>query len=86
MRKEVENMEEVVYGGQSAFYDAEAGRVWSEDFEFYAVAECCELCGELVGTGLGYRADEPEYCVADCFVDRAMTEHLRRAHGELFED
>ena len=82
----MENMEEVVYGGQSAFYDAEAGRVWSEDFEFYAVAERCELCGELVGTGIGYRADEPEYNVADCFVNRAMGEHLRFAHPEMFED
>ena len=82
----MENMEKVVYGGQSAFYDAEAGRVWDESFENFAVVERCDYCGELVGTGIGYRANEPEYCVADCFVDRAMTEHLRRAHGELFED
>ena len=82
----MENMEKVVYNGQLAFFDAEAGRVWDESFENFAVVECCDYCGELVGTGIGYRANEPEYCVADCFVDRAMTEHLRRAHGELFED
>ena len=75
-------MEKVVYGGQSAFYDAAAGRVWSQDFTHYALVDECPLCGELIGTGMGYRAGEAEYCVADSYVDRALGEHLRLAHPE----
>ena len=82
----MENMERVVYNGQLAFFDAGAGRVWSEDFEFYAVVEECPYCGQLVGTGMGYRADEPEYNVADCFVARAMGGHLRSVHPEMVAD
>ena len=79
-------MIDVTYAGEKARYDESAGRVWSLDGGRFAVVEECPVCGQLVGTGIGYRADEPEYCVAGACVDRALGEHLRFAHPEIFED
>ena len=83
----MENMVKVTYGSEEGcWFDYDAGRVWSADFKRFAIVADCPYCGQLIGTGLAYRADEPEYNVADEYVSRVMGEHLRFAHPEIFED
>ena len=76
---------EKVQYGEGRWFDSDAGRVWNQDLTVFAMAERCEYCGKIVGTGVGYLRGESVDRAADRFVARSMDEHIRKVHPQDVE-
>jgi len=76
--------EKVKYCGEVGTYNPNLGIVWSSDNEYFAVVEKCPVCGELCGTGMGYRAEEAIYEIAYEFARKELIDHEKTNHPEWF--
>jgi hypothetical protein len=78
-------MEKINYGLEEAILDKANGLVWSLDGERFAVVDICPYCGQIVGTGLAYRADEPVYAMAGDHARHELMDHIRTDHPDMIE-
>ena len=76
-------MNKVKYNGEDAILDKDNMLVWSLDGKYYAVVLECPYCGELLGTGLAYRADEIIYECAEDYAQHELARHIEKYHPSV---